>query len=165
MTLTARGARGWWHPPDAPASALLPPSTRGNDCGVVCTAPVRVVVVDDQAAFRTAARRLLEHSAGFELVGESDTGGTSVDLVEVLRPDLVLMDIKLPDISGIEATQRIIEVSPRSTVVLLSTYPAGDLPTDVAASGARAYLHKEDLTPSVLAAVLSGEPSRATLFG
>ncbi len=112
--------------------------------------PVRVLIVDDQAPFRLAARMVLRRTDGFELAGEAGSGEESVEQVAALAPDLVLMDINMPGINGIEATRRIIERTPATTVFLCSTYQLGDLPADAATSGARAYVNKEELAPAVL---------------
>jgi DNA-binding NarL/FixJ family response regulator len=111
---------------------------------------VRVLVVDDQAPFRMAARMVLKRTDGFELVGEAATGEESVDRVAELTPDLVLMDINMPGINGIEATRRIVAARPDTIVFLCSTYQLGDLPADARTSGARAYVNKEELGPVVL---------------
>lgn len=123
-----------------------------------------VLVVDDQPAFRVATRRLLAHASDFELVGEAIDAASAVALASELFPDVVLMDIKLPDVSGIEATRRVLDVSPHATVILLSTYTTEDLPTGAAQSGATAYLHKEDLSAPVLRSLLAGGASAATMF-
>ena len=116
---------------------------------------VRVLVVDDQAPFRLAARMVLKRAEGFELVGEAATGEESVDKVAELTPDLVLMDINMPGINGIEATRRIVAAAPTTVVFLCSTYQLGDLPADAKTSGARAYVNKEELGPSVLSQLWS----------
>jgi DNA-binding NarL/FixJ family response regulator len=111
---------------------------------------VTVLVVDDQAPFRIAMRSVLRHLDGFALVGEADSGEASLTVFEQLRPALVLMDIKLPGISGIEAATRIVETAPGTVVFLCSTYARSDLPPAVATSGAAAYIHKEELTAALL---------------
>lgn len=113
-------------------------------------APVSVLVVDDQEPFRRAARVVLGHTDGFELVGEAQSGEEAVMMADALQPDLVLMDINMAGINGVEATRRIVEANPGITVVLVSTYAVGDLPADAASSGAKAYVNKEELTPTVL---------------
>ena len=114
------------------------------------TRPVPVLIVDDQAFFRSAAQAVLAVTPGFTAVGEADSGEDAVDRVAELRPGLVLMDIHLPGISGIEATRRIVGAHPGTAVLLLSTYRAEDLPSDARDCGAIAYLHKEDFEPEVL---------------
>ena len=114
---------------------------------------VRVLVVDDQAPFRMAARMVLKRAEGFELVGEAATGEESVDRVAELVPDLVLMDINMPGINGIEATRQIVTAVPDTVVFLCSTYQLSDLPADARTSGARAYVNKEELGPDVLARI------------
>ena len=114
------------------------------------TRPVPVLIVDDQAFFRSAAQAVLAVTPGFTAVGEADSGENAVIRVAELHPGLVLMDIHLPGISGIEATRRIVAAHPGTAVLLLSTYRAEDLPADARDCGAIAYLHKEDFEPEVL---------------
>jgi two-component system invasion response regulator UvrY len=97
-----------------------------------------VLVVDDQSTFRAVARTLIRFTAG----------------LRTLRPPVVLMDINLPGISGIEATRRLRASDPSIKVILMSTYAAADLPADAMESGAVGYVRKEDLTPAALAALL-----------
>ncbi len=107
------------------------------------TGPHSVVVVDDQVPFRLAAKAVLRRLAGFEFAGEAASGPEAIKLVEAVRPALVLMDINMPEMSGIEATRRILAAHPEVVVFLCSTYDAADLPAGAAASGASAYVNKE----------------------
>lgn len=111
---------------------------------------VTVLVVDDQAPFRLAARAVLRRTEGFELVGEAADGEEAVEQARTLRPSLVLMDINMPGISGIEATRRLLADVPGATVFLCSTYQRSDLPPEAEDSGFAAYVNKEDLGPDLL---------------
>ena len=112
--------------------------------------PVHVLIVDDQAPFRSAARAVVGLTPGFQVVGEAESGERALELVETLHPALVIMDINMGGISGIEATRRITADHPDVTVLLLSTYAADDLPADAATSGYAAYVNKEEFAPDVL---------------
>ncbi len=106
--------------------------------------------MDDQAPFRSAARAVLRRLEGFEFAGEASSGPEAIELVDRLHPALVLMDINMPEMSGIEATRRIVSTHPEVVVILCSTYDAADLPPGAAASGATAYVNKERLAADTL---------------
>jgi DNA-binding NarL/FixJ family response regulator len=116
----------------------------------VATDVVSVLVVDDQAPFRLAARAVLRRTEGFELVGEAADGDEAVERVRELRPALVLMDINMPTLNGIEATRQIMAELPDTTVFLCSTYQRSDLPPEAESSGFAAYVNKEELAPDLL---------------
>ena len=104
---------------------------------------VGVLVVDDQAPFRRAARTIIESLEDFELIGEAKNGEEALAMVDDLHPAVVLMDVNMPGMDGIEATRRMMATDPDVFVILCSTLAFSDLPVDVEASGARAYLSKE----------------------
>jgi len=112
--------------------------------------PVAVLIVDDQAPFRRAARAVVMATPGFEVSGEAETGEQAVELAASLEPGLVLMDINLPGINGIEATRQITAARPGTVVILLSTYSAEDLPTGASDCGAVGYVNKEEFGPAVI---------------
>jgi len=114
------------------------------------TRTVQVLIVDDQMPFRAVARTVIGMTAGFEVAAEAETGESAVDAVAQQPPDLVLMDINLPGINGIEATRRIRAEYPQVEVILLSTYSEADLPADAHDVGALAYVHKEDFGPTLV---------------
>ena len=111
---------------------------------------VRVMIVDDQQPFRAAARAVVARVAGFQLVAEVDSGEDAV--VECARsaPDLVLMDINMGALDGIEATRVITGADPSVRVILVSTYALDDLPPGARTSGAIAYVNKDELSPRVI---------------
>jgi DNA-binding NarL/FixJ family response regulator len=114
------------------------------------TTPHAVVVVDDQAPFRLAAKAVLRRIDCFELAGEASSGPEAIELVDALRPALVLMDINMPEMNGIEATRRILSAHPEVVVFLCSTYDVADLPPAAAVSGASAYVNKEQFGADTL---------------
>jgi DNA-binding NarL/FixJ family response regulator len=114
------------------------------------TDEVSVLIVDDQLPFRLAARAVLRRTEGFHLVGEAADGDEAVALAAELHPSLVLMDINMPTMNGIEATRQIMASAPSTVVFLCSTYQRSDLPPEAEASGFAAYLNKEELGPVLL---------------
>lgn len=111
---------------------------------------VGVLLVDDQAPFRAAARAVLARVKSFTLLAEATSGEEAVTLAARLRPELVLMDINLGAMDGLEATRLITDDLPSTLVVLISTYARDDLPPEALSCGARAYVNKDDLTPQLL---------------
>jgi DNA-binding NarL/FixJ family response regulator len=114
---------------------------------------VRVVVVDDQVLFRDVMGLVVEETEGFVLVGGAASAEESLDTVAALRPDLVLMDVNLPGIDGMEATRRLRSAAWAPVVVLLSTYDEADFGGQARDCGAVAYIPKAALSPERLAAV------------
>ncbi len=112
--------------------------------------PVTVLIVDDQVPFRRAARTVVTMTPGFEVAGEAESGEQAVELAASLAPQLVLMDINLPGINGIEAARRITAARRDIAVLLLSTYQAADLPSGADDCGAIGYVNKEEFGPAVL---------------
>lgn len=113
---------------------------------------VRVLIVDDQEPFRLAARMVVELTDGFDVVGEAETGEDSVRMAEELSPDLVLMDVNLPGINGLDATRQILSGSDAVVVLLLSTYEEAEYAPRAAECGASAYIPKAVFGPDRLEA-------------
>jgi DNA-binding NarL/FixJ family response regulator len=113
---------------------------------------VRVLIVDDQEPFRQAARMVVELTDGFEVVGEAETGEDSVTMAQDLHPDLVLMDVNLPGINGLDATREILGSSDTVVVLLLSTYEEAEYAPRAAECGASAYIPKSAFGPDRLEA-------------
>lgn len=109
---------------------------------------VSVLIVDDQEAFRSAARLVVSLTDGFEVVAEADTGEQGVELAVEHRPALVLMDMNLPGIDGPEATRQIMTALPETRVIGLSTYE--EFKDRAIAAGAIAFISKSDFEPGIL---------------
>jgi len=132
-------------------ASLSSTPARGTLAEEVRIMPVRVLIVDDQEPFRMAARMVVEATEGFEVVGESETGEDSVDKARELAPDLVLMDVNLPGINGLDATRQILAQGGGSVVVLLlSTYEEEEYAPRAAECGAAAYVPKAVFGPDRL---------------
>jgi DNA-binding NarL/FixJ family response regulator len=130
-----------------------------QDQMMVAADVVSVLIVDDQLPFRLAARAVLQRTEGFELIGEAADGDEAVELAAELRPRLILMDINMPRLNGIEATRQILEQQPETTVFLCSTYQRTDLPPEAASSGFAAYVNKEELGPDLLRRLWDERPT------
>ena len=111
---------------------------------------VSVMIVDDQPPFRAAARAVVDRVAGFELIAEVASGEEAVATSDQLGPQLVLMDINMGELDGIEATRLITQANPATKVILVSTYALDDLPAAARTSGAMAYVNKDELSPRVV---------------
>src|SRR4051812_48389201 len=107
--------------------------------------PSTVLIVDDHVRFRALARRALEHD-GWTVVGEAADGESAIAAAGELAPDLVVLDVGLPDISGLEVTRRLGVAQPGLPVVLVSTHGADDFAELAAAHGARGFLPKAELS-------------------
>ena len=103
--------------------------------------PIRILIADDHPVFRFGMRALLETEADFEVVAEASTGEEAIALTNQLRPDIVLMDITMPSINGIEATRHVLEQNPE-TGVLIVTMLDDDSLVPAMRAGARGYLLK-----------------------
>jgi two-component system, NarL family, invasion response regulator UvrY len=114
--------------------------------------PVQVLIVDDQEPFRAVARTVVELTDGFEVVGEAEDGEASVRMAHDLHPGLVLMDVNLPGISGLEATRQILaDVATKPVVVLvLSTYEAAEYGPQAEEVGAACFIPKSEFSPERL---------------
>jgi DNA-binding NarL/FixJ family response regulator len=115
--------------------------------------PVSVLIVDDHPSFRATARLLLE-SEGFEVVGEAADGAAGLREARALEPDLVLLDVQLPDIDGFEVAAQLTGGGEGPTVVLTSSRDEADFGPLVAASGARGFVAKAELSGAALLALM-----------
>ena len=116
---------------------------------------MRVLIVDDQAPFRLAARAVVEATTGFEVAGEVESGEASLEAARELQPDLVLMDVNLPGMDGLEATRRILAAANGSqpvVILVLSTYEGSEYEQQSVAAGAASFIPKSEFSPDRLAA-------------
>lgn len=137
------------------------------------TATVRVVLVDDQALLRAGIGTILSAHPRIEVVGEAGTGTQALEVVRATRPDVVCMDVQMPDMDGLEATRRIVaDTDLHAAVVVLTTFNREDYLVEALHAGAVGYLLKtsrpEQLTEAVLSAaagegLLSPEVTRAVI--
>lgn len=126
--------------------------------------PTRILLADDHAAFRSGLEALIRTVAGFEVVGRAGTGNEVVALAATSQPDVVVMDLNMPGLDGIEATRRIVATSPHIAVLVLSMYDDDDQVFGALKAGARGYLLKgADRTELVRA--IRGVASGEAIFG
>jgi DNA-binding NarL/FixJ family response regulator len=123
--------------------------------------PVTVMIVDDQPPFRAAARAVVDRVKEFRLVAEVASGEEAVETSASIAPALVLMDINMGNLDGIEATRLITEADPSVKVILVSTYGLDDLPPAARTSGAIAYVNKDELSLRTLRRIwdIGGDPA------
>jgi DNA-binding NarL/FixJ family response regulator len=131
-------------------------------------APVRVLIVDDQEPFRRAAATVVELTDPFVVVGTAESGESCLAAVPSLRPDLVLMDVGLPGIDGMETARRLSSLPTPPVVVLVSTYDEEEFGEAARSCGAAAYVKKSVFDPGRLAAAWalgsSGRTTRSSTF-
>ena len=110
---------------------------------------VTVLTVDDQPVFLRAARDLISATPGFEQVGQATSGSEALELAAALSPDLVLLDVRMPDMDGLETARRLHSTNPDAVVVLISM---GDVPelAEEPSPGVVTHLRKQSLSPRVL---------------
>jgi DNA-binding NarL/FixJ family response regulator len=126
--------------------------------------PIRVLIADDHPLFRDGMRGLLDSVADTEVVGEATTGEEAVELSEKLQPDIILMDIKMPGINGIEATREILHTSPHIGVLVVTMFEDEDSVFAAMRAGARGYLLKDAKGEEVLRAIKAVNDGEA-IFG
>jgi DNA-binding NarL/FixJ family response regulator len=124
--------------------------------------PIRVLLVEDHVLFRTALIHLLRSEPGFELAGEAGNGREAVQQATTVRPDVILMDLRLPEMDGLEATRRITAVWPEARIVILTASESDDALFEAIRSGAKGYLLKDvdaETFFQTVRAVVRGEAS------
>ena len=114
---------------------------------------LRILVVDDHAVVRRGVRSLLESHEGWEVCGEATTGREAVEQSRRLRPDVVVMDLSLPELNGLDATRQILKDAPNTEVLVLTMHHSEELARDVLQAGARAFVLKSDADENLISAV------------
>jgi len=114
---------------------------------------IRVLIVDDQELLRSGIRTLLDLEGGFAIVGMAQNGEEAVAAYEAERPDVVLMDIRMPEVDGITATRRIIATDADARILMLTTFAEDSLIFDALRAGARGYLLKDASAAELAAAI------------
>ena len=114
---------------------------------------LRILIVDDHAVVRRGVRSLLESHEGWEVCGEATTGRDAVAQSLRLRPDVVIMDLGLPELNGLDATRQILKTAPETQVLFLTMHYSEELARDVLRAGARGYVVKADADEKLIAAV------------
>jgi len=113
----------------------------------------RIVIIDDHQLFREGVKRILDFEEGFEVVAQGSDGSEALDLVGKYKPDVVLMDINMPNTNGIEATKRLVETYPDTKVIILSIHDDENYVTHALQTGATGYLLKEMDADTLIEAV------------
>ncbi|MDX1663165.1 MAG: response regulator transcription factor [Candidatus Promineifilaceae bacterium] len=124
---------------------------------------IRVIVADDHYLVRQGVRNLLETAEDIEVIGEAENGQEALELVEQLRPDVVVMDVSMPEMNGIKATQMIRDLNTEVQVVILSMYGSHDLVQEALNTGAIGYLLKRSTTLDLVEAVRAAKQGRQFL--
>lgn len=122
---------------------------------------VRIVIADDHPVVRTGMHGILVNEPDFEVVGEASTGREAVDMVQALRPDVVLMDLRMPEMDGVEAISRIVAEQPDAHVLVLTTYDGDADIVRAVGAGATGYLLKDTPREELCRAIRAtarGEP-------
>lgn len=130
------------------------PVDGGGARRTICSMAATVLIVDDHAMFRAMARRMLD-AQGYDVVGEADTAAAAVDAVTRLRPNIVLLDVQLPDRDGFAVAEQLARGEVRPTVVLISSRDASSYRQRLSDSPARGFLPKSELTAAAFSALVA----------
>ena len=132
------------------STATQPPAN-----GTTATRTARVLIADDQTLFRSGLARLLDVEDRVAVVGEAVDGLDAVKLAASLKPDVVLMDIKMPNLDGIEATRRIVTENPKVKVLMLTTFEADNHVIQSLKAGASGYVLKDSTAGAIVSSILA----------
>jgi DNA-binding NarL/FixJ family response regulator len=113
----------------------------------------RVLVVDDHAVIRRGVQAILRPFSEWEICGEADSGQEAVRLAEVMKPEIIIMDVSMPGLNGLEATRIIRDLLPNAKVLLLTLHSSAELVRSAFRAGARGYVLKSDAEPELVRAL------------
>ncbi|WP_078431770.1 response regulator [Metabacillus halosaccharovorans] len=113
----------------------------------------KIVIIDDHQLFREGVKRILDFEPSFEVIAEGDDGEDALTLVDAHKPDVVIMDINMPKVNGVEATKQLIEANEDTKVIILSIHDDENYVTHALKTGARGYLLKEMDADTLIEAV------------
>jgi len=114
---------------------------------------IKVLIVDDHQMVRFGTRRLLEDESGLQIVGEASSGEEAIEAVDVLNPQVVLMDVQMPGIGGLEATRRCLRIAPDVKVIALSMHDGEPFPSKLFEAGAKGYVSKRSDPEELILAI------------
>jgi two-component system, NarL family, invasion response regulator UvrY len=114
---------------------------------------INVVIVDDHTLVRAGMKRLLEDVPDIKVVGEADSGETAISVVKEKKPDVVLMDLKMPGIGGLDATRRLIRINPKLKIIVVTVCRAGPFPDRLVRAGAAGYITKDTNAEELILAI------------
>ena len=114
---------------------------------------IKVLIVDDHQMVRFGTRRLLEDETGLQIVGEASSGEEAIEAVDALNPQVVLMDVKMPGIGGLEATRRCLRIAPDVKVIALSMHDGEPFPSKLFEAGAKGYVSKRSDPEELILAI------------
>src|ERR1700675_2390286 len=117
------------------------------------TRPLRILVADDHDIIRRGLKQLLTSRPGWEVCGEAKTGREAVVLAEQFKPEIVVLDISMPELNGLEATRRIHKLFPKMEILILTLHFSDQLLRDIVEAGARAYIMKSDADRDLISAI------------
>jgi DNA-binding NarL/FixJ family response regulator len=133
---------------------MIPPQRREPCSPSACDAnSVRIVIADDHSIYRRGLRNILERQLGWKVVAEVTNGKDAIEKVMALRPDIAVLDLKMPGLNGLEATRRILKSGSNTKILILSLYDSDSMVGQVLNAGAQGYLVKSDLAQDIIAAV------------
>ena len=114
---------------------------------------IKVLIVDDHQMVRFGTRRLLEDESGLHIVGEASSGEEAIEAVDALNPQVVLMDVQMPGIGGLEATRRCLRIAPDVKVIALSMHDGEPFPSKLFEAGAKGYVSKRSDPEELILAI------------